>query len=64
MSVMKLNIDGSCNDYNDVGVGGITKDSKGDALLAELFGVYHGLDLIINKSISNVVCGIDTEEVV
>ncbi|KAL6569273.1 dolichyl-P-Man:Man(7)GlcNAc(2)-PP-dolichol alpha-1,6-mannosyltransferase [Orobanche minor] len=60
-----------------MGAGGIIRDSKGqwvagfssndgkgDVLFAELFGVYHGLALIVNNSISNMVCETDAEEVV
>lgn len=77
MGVMMLNMDSNCSESNDIGAGGIIRDSKGqwvaglssnddkgDALFAELFGVYHGLALIVNNSISNVVCETDDEEVV
>lgn len=53
----------------DIGFGGLLRDNKGnwiagfssndgqgDALFAELFGVYHGLMLVINNSIQQIIC--------
>jgi hypothetical protein len=73
---VKLNIDGSCGASGDIGSGGLLCDNKvnwiagfssnewqGDALFAELFGVYHGLMLVINNSIQRVICETNSLEV-
>lgn len=74
---VKLNVDGSCSAAGNVGVGGAIKDShgkwitgfssnegKGDALFVELFGVYHGLALVVNNRPTVVVFETDSEEVI
>jgi len=44
-------------------VGFSSNDGQGDALFAELFGVYHGLMLVISNSIQRVICETDSLEV-
>jgi hypothetical protein len=73
---VKLNIDGSCGASGDIGSGGLLRDNKGnwiagfssndgqgDELFAVLFGVYHGLMLVISNSIQQVTCETDSLEV-
>lgn len=69
---VKLNVDGSCSAADDIGVGGAIMASGllgflfgvGDALFVELFGVYNGLALVVNNTLSVVVCETDSEEVI
>jgi hypothetical protein len=73
---VKLNINGSCGASGDISTGGLLRDNKGywiagfsskegqgNELLAELFGVYHGLMLVINNSIQQVIYQTNSLEV-
>jgi len=73
----KLNVEGSCDQSSVIGSGGLIRDvagnwmvgfssndSCGDALIAELFGIYNGLVLLINNSVLHVECETDSTEII
>jgi hypothetical protein len=73
----KLNVDGSCDQSGVIGSGGLIRDAAGnwvagfssndgcgDALIAELFGIYNGLVLLINNSVLHVECETDSTEII
>jgi hypothetical protein len=41
-----------------------SNDGCGDALIAELFGIYNGLFLLINNSVLHVECETDSTEII
>ena len=41
-----------------------SNDGCGDALIAELFGIYNGLVLLINNSVLHVECETDSTEII